>query len=76
MAFSMAFSSAAVPRLDDQRAGVGRGDRADLADGRGRAVVFDRDAVEHLRVGAAGADSAEVGCENLQGLFHFALKVP
>ena len=71
MAFSIGFSR----RLDDQRPGIGRRDRADLVDGRRRAVVFDLDAVEHLRVRAARADGAEIRRQNLQSFLHFALKL-
>ena len=50
---------------------------ADLVDGGRRAVILDRDAVQHLRVGAAGADSGEVGRENLERLFHLCVcKLP
>ena len=64
----------AIPRLDDERAGIGGRDGADLVDGARLAVVLHRDAVEHLRVGAARAHSGEVGCENVERFFHFALE--
>ena len=61
---------AAVPRLDDERAGVGGRDGADLVDGARLAVILDRDAVEHLRVGAACAHSAQFAAQMFDRALH------
>ena len=58
---------------DDQK--KAEKDIQDLTDGRGRAVILNRDPVEHLRVGPACADGTEIGGEHLQSFFHFAFEL-
>ena len=63
---------ACVPGLDQQGAGIGRGDGRHLQKGRVHAVVADGDGIEDGGVGAARADCAEVGRERVAGLLHLA----
>ena len=70
-----ALEHGAVPRLDEQRAGVRRAHRRDLLDGRRRAVVIDRDAVEHGGIRLARAHGVILLGEDRSGLFHLGFKL-
>src|SRR5690606_34006306 len=63
----------AVVGLDEHRAGLGDGERAELLQrGRGTVVVHE-DLVEHPRVGTAGADVADLLTGDLDRLVHLVL---
>ena len=65
---------AAVPGLDDQRAGVGRRNSSYLADGRVHAVILNSDAIQDAGIGTACTDGAEILLQDLQGLVHLAVE--
>src|SRR5207237_43674 len=54
-----------LPRLDGDQTRLGDADGGHLLDRRGHAVVVDPDAVEHARVGPAGAHLGQVAAERL-----------
>ena len=72
--FKHGFEEAPVPGLDQQGAGVGRGDGGHLEDRGIHSVVADRDGAQHGGVGAARADRRQLAVERLAGLFHLVLK--
>src|SRR5688572_4218657 len=64
-----------LPRLDDERARIGRGQRRHLADGRGGAIVVDAHGIEDGRGRAPRPHGGELAREGFEGGVHVGVEI-